>query len=96
MAKNGAVTEWSSSSILVVIIFFTFFTWWSHALETISPRGILRNNETLVSAGGVFDLGIFCDPVSGYRFMGIWFKNDPNKKAVWVANQENPPLVSSK
>ncbi|GFS42713.1 S-locus lectin protein kinase family protein [Actinidia rufa] len=90
MAKNGAVTEGSSSSILVFIISFTFFTWLSQALETISPRGVLRNNETLVSAGGVFELGFFGDPFSGYRFLGIWLKIDTNKKAVWVANRENP------
>ncbi|KAA8525099.1 hypothetical protein F0562_007037 [Nyssa sinensis] len=62
--------------------------------DTIRPKDMLRDNETLVSAVGLFELGFFKDPSSGNGYMGIWFKSDMNRKAVWV-NRENPILDSS-
>lgn len=67
----------------------------SHARDTIRHGDVLRDGETLVSASGVFELGIFGDTNNGNRFLGIWFKDDRTKKAVWVANRETPVLDSS-
>lgn len=71
-------------------IFLAFSVWLSDAKDTIRPNEVLRENETLVSAGGVFELGFFQDAVSGYVFLGIWFKDIGNKKPVWVANRDIP------
>ncbi|KAL2454071.1 G-type lectin S-receptor-like serine/threonine-protein kinase [Abeliophyllum distichum] len=62
----------------------------SNGKDTISPKEILRQNDTLVSAGRVFELGFFQDGVFGNLFLGIWLKKDGNKKPVWIANRENP------
>ncbi|KAH6837100.1 hypothetical protein C2S53_016272 [Perilla frutescens var. hirtella] len=63
----------------------------SDAEDTIRPNKVMRENETLISANGVFELGFFQDGgVSGYVFLGIWFKDIANKKPVWVANRDNP------
>ncbi|KAF8364847.1 hypothetical protein HHK36_033179 [Tetracentron sinense] len=80
---------------LLLVIFCSFFNWFSHALDTITPGEKLMDSETLVSAGGVFELGFFQAGVSSNYYLGIWFKNDRDKKPVWVANRENPLLDSS-
>ncbi|KAL2489962.1 Receptor-like serine/threonine-protein kinase SD1-8 [Forsythia ovata] len=73
-----------------LIVFFGLSVWLSNAKDTIRPKEILRQNETLVSDGGVFELGFFQDGVFGNLFLGIWLKKDGNKKPVWIANRENP------
>ncbi|XP_030548284.1 G-type lectin S-receptor-like serine/threonine-protein kinase CES101 [Rhodamnia argentea] len=64
------------------------------AMDTITPKGLLTSNNTLVSRAGVFELGFFNDSSSGIYYLGIWFKADPNRRAVWV-NRENPMIDSS-
>lgn len=54
---------------------------------------LLTSNETLISEEGIFELGFFGGWNSSY--LGIWFKNDEDKKAVWVANRNKPFLNSS-
>ncbi|KAF3453296.1 hypothetical protein FNV43_RR03736 [Rhamnella rubrinervis] len=48
----------------------------------------VRQNDTLVSEKGVFELGFFGENKKYY--MGIWIKNDKSKKVVWVANRNKP------
>ncbi|PON62141.1 Serine/threonine protein kinase [Trema orientale] len=67
----------------------------SHALDTLGPGDSLYSNETLVSAGGVFELGFFSFSESSNTYLGIWNKNDRNKRPVWVANREEPLVDSS-
>ncbi|XP_059638021.1 G-type lectin S-receptor-like serine/threonine-protein kinase At1g67520 isoform X2 [Cornus florida] len=69
----------------------------STSTDTLCPGDRLRNNETLISARGVFELGFFSSggSSSSNHYLGIWFKNDQYKKPVWVANRENPILDSS-
>ncbi|KAG6528973.1 hypothetical protein ZIOFF_011165 [Zingiber officinale] len=51
----------------------------------------LINNQTLISAGSMFQLGFF-SPVnnSGTAYIGIWYYNHPPRenKVVWVANRD--------
>ncbi|KAA8523038.1 hypothetical protein F0562_009461 [Nyssa sinensis] len=64
--------------------------------DTLRPGDSLRNNDILVSAGGLFELGFFgTGGSSSNHYFGIWFKNDKHKKAVWVANRDNPILDDS-
>lgn len=85
----GAIPNGSSSSYLLLIFFFMFGLS-QEQVFSISSGGTLRNNETLVSAGGVFELGFFGVPSSGNRYLGIWLVDDPQKRPVWVANRDNP------
>ncbi|KAH0989620.1 hypothetical protein GBA52_001103 [Prunus armeniaca] len=84
--------------LLPLIIYLTsfsiFFPSPSHAADTLTPSDTLRDNQTLVSAGGVFELGFFSDLISGNHYLGIWFKADA-AKVVWVGNREAAILDSS-
>lgn len=79
-----------SKTIFVFFHIFCCLLCMSHALDTLIPGRILHSNETLISAGGVFELGFF----TASKSSGIWFKNDRNKKPVWVANRDDA-LVDS-
>ncbi|GMN64653.1 hypothetical protein TIFTF001_033725 [Ficus carica] len=60
--------------------------------DVITQRTPLRDNrETLVSAGGIFELGFFTPngTSDGRRYVGIWYKFSPST-IVWVANRNNP------
>lgn len=58
--------------------------------DTLAPGELLRDNETLSSAGGVFELGFFSPGASTKRYLGVWFRNVTEPNVVWVANRENP------
>ncbi|KAF8035942.1 hypothetical protein BT93_C1844 [Corymbia citriodora subsp. variegata] len=64
------------------------------AIDTIRYKDLLTSNDTLVSGAGVFELGFFNDVASGIYYLGISFKADPSRRAVWV-NRENPMIDSS-
>ena len=64
--------------------------------DTLRPNQTLRDDgQTLVSVGEVFELGFFSPQNSKNRYVGIWFKNDANLTAFWVANRDNPLTDSS-
>lgn len=67
----------------------------SHALDTLKPGETLYSNETVASASGVFELGFFGSGGLSNHYLGIWFKKDKTKKAVWVANRDSPLIGSS-
>jgi hypothetical protein len=46
--------------------------------------------ETLVSAGGRFELGIFTPNDGSRRYVGIWYYKSNPRTVVWVANRQNP------
>ncbi|CAN1220412.1 G-type lectin S-receptor-like serine/threonine-protein kinase At4g03230 [Linum perenne] len=46
------------------------------------------NGDTLVSAGGDFELGFFSPNGSDRRYLGIWYRNW-SSTVVWVANRDN-------
>ncbi|KAK9269474.1 hypothetical protein L1049_001249 [Liquidambar formosana] len=74
---------------LLLSIFLT-----STATDTITMSQPIRDGETIVSAGGSFELGIF-SPDSMKRYLGIWYKKISIPTVVWVANRESTPLVDS-
>lgn len=49
-------------------------------------------NQTIISKGGVFELGFFTPGNSHNYYIGIWHKGlpIPNKTVVWVANRNQP------
>ncbi|KAI4970349.1 hypothetical protein ZWY2020_001263 [Hordeum vulgare] len=62
------------------------------AAATVSARRPLRGNDTLVSAQGKFELGLFSPAGSsgGRLYLGIWYKNVPVQTVVWVGNRAAP------
>ncbi|PON76948.1 Serine/threonine protein kinase [Trema orientale] len=95
MAKNQENIIIIPPLLIIIFIVTLFFPLVFSVTDTIRPRDTIRGNETLVSATGIFELGFFGDVVSDSYYMGIWFKSDPKKKPVWVANRENPTLGTS-
>ena len=81
--------------LVTYLMCFSFSMFLSRAVDTIRHKDSLRENQTLVSAGGLFELGFFTDESTGNHFLGIWFKDDVNKKAVWVAILENRAILDS-
>lgn len=78
--------------VLVNIWLCCCFFCTSHASDNLRPGHTLKSNQTLVSSGGIFELGFF--NFTNKYYLGIWLKNDKYKKAVWIANQEKP-MVSN-
>ena len=85
----------NSKAFSFLLLIFSSLSCLSHASDTLKPREPLYSYETLVSANGVFELGFFSSGDSSLEYLGIWFKNDKNKKAVWVAHREDPLPASS-
>ena len=57
--------------------------------DTISGSQSLSGDHTIVSAGGVFELGFFTPGNSSNYYLGIWYKG-VKQTLVWVANREKP------
>lgn len=79
---------------IFLISFSPFSSSPSHAKDTLTTADMLTDNQTLVSAGGIFELGFFTETISGYHYLGIWFKADATK-VVWVGNRDIAILDSS-
>ncbi|KAK7401999.1 hypothetical protein VNO78_13923 [Psophocarpus tetragonolobus] len=60
------------------------------ALTTISAEQTLTGDQTLVSQGGVFELGFFKPGNSSNYYIGMWYKRISIKTFVWVANRDDP------
>ncbi|KAI8557685.1 hypothetical protein RHMOL_Rhmol04G0029100 [Rhododendron molle] len=74
--------------ILSLLVFSILIT--SYAVDTITTTKSLADGETIVSSGGIFELGFFSPGNSTNRYVGIWYKKIPNTTVVWVANRETP------
>jgi hypothetical protein len=72
-----------------------FLSDFSNAADIITQAQSLRDDMTLVSKDGSFELGFFNPGSSKNRYLGIWFKNIPVQTVVWVANRLNPINDSS-
>jgi hypothetical protein len=72
-----------------------FHSDFSNAADIITQSQSLRDDMTLVSKDGSFELGFFNPGSSKNRYLGIWFNNIPVKTVVWVANRLNPINDSS-
>ncbi|MED6221081.1 hypothetical protein PIB30_051038 [Stylosanthes scabra] len=68
-------------------------------MRTITSRDSLevgqsiQDGETLVSAGGSFELGFFSPGVPTKRYFGVWYRDSDssgNSTVVWVANRDIP------
>ncbi|KAL9160142.1 hypothetical protein ABFS82_08G180700 [Erythranthe guttata] len=63
----------------------------SAATDTLNTSQTIRDGGgTLISSGGIFELGFFSPGNSTNRYLGLWYKNLPVQTIVWVANRETP------
>ncbi|PKU68642.1 G-type lectin S-receptor-like serine/threonine-protein kinase At4g27290 [Dendrobium catenatum] len=62
----------------------------SAATDTITPSQPLVAGQTLISAGGTFELGFFNASSPSNSFLGIWYHKIPIREIVWVANRRSP------
>ncbi|OEL29188.1 Receptor-like serine/threonine-protein kinase SD1-8 [Dichanthelium oligosanthes] len=80
---------------LVLFLAAAFFPV-SISTDAIALGASIAGNQTLVSPGGVFQLGFFSPAGADGRrtYLGIWYYNIPGPTVAWVANRQNP-LVDS-
>ncbi|KAJ8555968.1 hypothetical protein K7X08_022726 [Anisodus acutangulus] len=60
------------------------------SLDTITIDQPIKDGDTIVSSGGVYELGFFRPGKSTNRYVGIWYKKISTGTVVWVANRNNP------
>ncbi|WMV17945.1 hypothetical protein MTR67_011330 [Solanum verrucosum] len=91
MNKNGKKMAWPRwDFFLFLMLGRMFLAQVSAASDTLTQSQQLSLNQTLVSAGKIFELGFFSPHSSRSLYLGIWFKNIPRQRILWVANRENP------
>ncbi|TYH86908.1 hypothetical protein ES332_D01G077400v1 [Gossypium tomentosum] len=74
--------------LVLFLCLLLFFTTKTLALNTITSGQSIKDGETLLSAGGNFELGFFSPGNSKSRYVGIWYKKVSTGTVVWVANRE--------
>ncbi|GKV19182.1 hypothetical protein SLEP1_g29474 [Rubroshorea leprosula] len=72
-----------------------FFPTISISIDNLTATNSVTNDQTLVSSGNVFELGFFSFRNSDNWYVGIWYKNIPERAYVWVANRDAPLSNSS-
>ncbi|KAL3503320.1 hypothetical protein ACH5RR_037769, partial [Cinchona calisaya] len=63
--------------------------------DTLTATQFIKDGETIISAGGSFELGFFSPSLSTNRYVGIWYKKISIPTVVWVANREVPLTSTS-
>ncbi|XP_022724304.1 receptor-like serine/threonine-protein kinase SD1-8 [Durio zibethinus] len=82
-------------NFFLLFTFLTIFPTISISVDILSATQSIIHNQTLVSPGDVFELGFFTLEHPGEWYVGIWYKNIPERTYVWVANRDNPLTNSS-
>ncbi|KAJ4841992.1 hypothetical protein Tsubulata_005425, partial [Turnera subulata] len=88
VSMDNILTLHSFTALLLIIPIIT-------ATDTINITQSIRDGDTLIAAGGMFELGFFSPGNSKNRYLGIWYTNISPITAVWVANRDNPLTDSS-
>ncbi|EAY76080.1 hypothetical protein OsI_04007 [Oryza sativa Indica Group] len=78
--------------LLFVVAAAAFFSRAATGADVIGQAGFITGNQTLVSSGGVFELGFFVPngATDGRTYLGIWYASIPGQTVVWVANRQDP------
>ncbi|XP_029124539.1 G-type lectin S-receptor-like serine/threonine-protein kinase At4g27290 isoform X2 [Cajanus cajan] len=80
-------------SIIMLCTWFFLFSIISGAStspDSLAVSQSIHDGETLVSAGGITEVGFFSPGNSTRRYLGIWFTNISPLTVVWVANRNKP------
>ena len=79
------------SIIVLLIIALMLLLSDCNVLDTISANQTIKDGETMVSEGGVFEMGFFSPGKNTKkRYVGIWYKKISTCTVIWVANREIP------
>ncbi|KAF3327585.1 G-type lectin S-receptor-like serine/threonine-protein kinase B120 [Carex littledalei] len=89
MNSHLAITITLLSSILVILSPLSLPC---QGKDTLTLGESLRDGDTLVSKGDIFELGFFTPEKSNRRYIGVWYRNLSSKleTILWVANREKP------
>ncbi|KAL3503316.1 hypothetical protein ACH5RR_037765 [Cinchona calisaya] len=81
-------------SVVLFLFLFSIFclTHKIACVDTLTTSWFIKDGETIISAGGTFELGFFSPSKSSNRYVGIWYKKISIQTVVWVANREAPLL----
>ncbi|XP_015881001.3 G-type lectin S-receptor-like serine/threonine-protein kinase At2g19130 [Ziziphus jujuba] len=77
---------------MLAVLFLCLFlkTHICHGADRISGNQTLTGDQTIVSAGEIFELGFFKPVNSSKYYIGMWYKRISERTIVWVANRETP------
>ncbi|XP_062082966.1 G-type lectin S-receptor-like serine/threonine-protein kinase At4g27290 isoform X1 [Humulus lupulus] len=89
------IMEFLSFMVTFVVLRLSLCRTTLASLATIRPSEFMRDNTTLVSTEGLFELGFFSPGSSKNHYLGIWYKNISVQTVVWVANRCEPINDSS-
>lgn len=87
---NNASIRGSFFAIAFLLSSSLFIAEFSIAEDSITTTRFIKDGETIISSGGIFEMGFFSPGNSKNRFVGIWYKKIPARTVVWVANRETP------
>ncbi|CAN6814137.1 hypothetical protein Bca4012_005619 [Brassica carinata] len=95
--KNICHHSYTFSFLLVFLVLILFHPALSTYVNTMlsSESLTISSKRTLVSSGGVFELGFFKPSGRSRWYLGIWYKKVPRRTYAWVANRDNPLPNSS-
>ncbi|XP_021294250.1 receptor-like serine/threonine-protein kinase SD1-8 [Herrania umbratica] len=91
----GTIRNHHLCSFFLFFAFLAIFPTISFSIDTLTATQSIINNQTLVSPGDVFEFGFFTLEIPGEWYVGIWYKNIPDRTYVWIANRDKPLANSS-
>lgn len=97
MEKQNLKTHEPSMQLLCCLLFIILFSVlpFSTSENSITITNSITNNQTIISAGGMFALGFFTPNNSTNRYLGIWYNTISKPTIIWVANRASPIPKSS-
>ncbi|RVW70320.1 Receptor-like serine/threonine-protein kinase SD1-6 [Vitis vinifera] len=89
--------RWSPNLVFLLISSGFHWQFVDAFTDTILQGQSLTTSQTIISAGGNFELGFFSPGKSTKYYVGIWYKKFSEQTIVWVANRDysftNPSVV---
>jgi len=79
----------TSAKLQIYFILSVYFFNGVISSDTLTASQSLGSNQTLVSPQKVFEFGFFNTSTTKW-YLGIWYKDIPDKIFVWVANRDTP------
>ncbi|CAN8243489.1 unnamed protein product [Cochlearia groenlandica] len=73
-----------------VLILFPPFSVSANSTLYAAESLTISSNKTIISRGGIFELGFFNPSSNSGWYLGIWYKKIITRTYVWVANRDNP------
>nr|XP_017251119.1 PREDICTED: uncharacterized protein LOC108221773 [Daucus carota subsp. sativus] len=92
---RGLYLTMELTTIILLCYTATYILINSLAADKITRYQTFRDGDTIISAGGEFELGFFSPGSSTNRYLGIWYKKISEGTVVWVANRDRPLTDSS-